>query len=120
MVSFTTLPKAPGTDLRAVRRKIIENLEDQLLSAQAMIEGKPYTEVKRKWLDRRGKKLYLIIRISNRPLTDQDGEILAIEIGDDTRAPEVITEVIEAIKAGELDQQIDAHIAATPPRKRRK
>jgi len=90
----------------AMKAALIANLERQLTSARAMVDGKPCPEVKRKWYFRDGEgKVRLRLRLGVSVLELGDG-ITDVVVGEDQALPKAIETVLAAVKAGELDETI--------------
>jgi hypothetical protein len=108
------------------RIKLLDNLEEQKSSAQALLDGKEYFGVKavwqtsesgektkttaqrrvRKWFyTNDGSSWYLEVRYGNKPLQLAKGKT-AIVIATKDKLVETIDKVIEAVKANELDGAI--------------
>ena len=125
--------KAVMTDSVAERRiKLLSNLDEQKLAAQAVLGGKEYYGEKTVWkTDDSGKKIkttaqrrvrqwfytndgstwYLEVRYANKPLQLAKG-MTAIVIATKDKLVETIEQVIEAVKANELDAAITAAVDA--------
>ena len=121
--------KVVVTDSVAERRiKLLSNLDEQKLAAQAVIEGKEYYGEKSVWqTNDNGEKIkttaqrrvrqwfytndgstwYLEVRYANKPLQLAKGKT-AIVIATKDKLVETIEQVIEAVKANELDAAITA------------
>ena len=112
------------------RGLLVHNLKRQLASAQAMVKGEAYFETRseyvedesgqrvkqdvkkpiRKWYWRDHEDhMRFSLRIRNKAI-EIEKDKTDILIGEDKQLPIAITVMIDAIKAGELDQQIKAHI----------
>jgi hypothetical protein len=101
----------------AAKAALIKNLERQLTSARAMIDGKPCPEVKRKWYLRDGDgKVRLRMRVGPYVL-DMGNGMTDIVVGDDKALPKSIETVAAAVKGGELDEQIRQALSRRKPRK---
>ena len=101
----------------AAKAKLLKNLDRQLTSAKAMLEGKPCPEVKRKWYTRDAEgKARLRLRVGASVLDLGDG-MTDIVVGDDKALPKAIETVVAAVKGGELDERIKTALAARKPRK---
>jgi hypothetical protein len=101
----------------AAKAALIKNLERQLTSAKAMIDGKPCPEVKRKWYLRDGDgKVRLRMRVGPYVL-DMGNGMTDIVVGDDKALPKSIETVVAAVKGGELDEQIKQALSRRKPRK---
>ena len=111
-------PVAAKSDpLSAAKAGLLKNLERQLNSASAMIDGKPCPEVKRKWYLRDGDgKARLRIRVGPYVL-DMGNGMTDIVVGDDRALPKSIETVVAAVKGGELDEQIRQALSRRKPRK---
>jgi hypothetical protein len=101
----------------AAKAALLKNLERQLISARAMIDGKPCPEVKRKWYLRDGDgKVRLRMRVGPYVL-DMGNGMTDIVVGDDKALPKSIETVAAAVKGGELDEQIRQALSRRKPRK---
>ena len=101
----------------AAKAALLKNLERQLTSARAMIDGKPCPEVKRKWYLRDGDgKVRLRMRVGPYVL-DMGNGMTDIVVGDDKALPKSIETVVAAVKGGELDEQIKQALGKRKPRK---
>ena len=125
--------KAVATDRVAERRiKLLSNLDEQKLAAQAVLGGKEYYGEKTVWqtgdngekiktaAQRRvrqwfytndGSTWYLEVRYANKPLHLAKGKT-AIVIATKDKLVETIEQVIAAVKAHELDTVITAAVDA--------
>jgi hypothetical protein len=111
-------PAAVKSDpFAAAKAALLKNLERQLTSAKAMIDGKPCPEVKRKWYLRDGEgKVRLRMRVGPYVL-DMGNGMTDIVVGDDKALPKSIETVVAAVKGGELDEQIRQALSRRKPRK---
>ena len=101
----------------AAKAALLKNLERQLTSAKAMIDGKPCPEVKRKWYLRDGDgKVRLRMRVGPYVL-DMGNGMTDIVVSDDKALPKSIETVVAAVKGGELDEQIRQALSRRKPRK---
>ena len=101
----------------AAKAALLKNLERQLTSARAMIDGKPCPEVKRKWYLRDGDgKVRFRMRVGPFVL-DMGNGMTDIVVGDDKALPKSIETVVAAVKGGELDEQIKQALSRRKPRK---
>ena len=101
----------------AAKAALLKNLERQLTSARAMIDGKPCPEVKRKRYLRDGDgKVRLRMRVGPYVLDIGNG-MTDIVVGDDKALPKSIETVVAAVKGGELDEQIKQALGKRKPRK---
>lgn len=90
----------------AAKAKLLKNLNGQLTSARAMLDGKPFPEVKRKWYLRDAEgKVRLRLRVGPSVL-DLGNGMTDIVADDDKALPKTIETVVAAVKGGELDEQI--------------
>ena len=94
--------------------KLLADLERQSKAAQQMVDGKP-SELsdRQKWYYKVHGQMYFKLKVSNKLVVlgmDGKKELTAILIGPDKKAPEIIKQVIDAAKAGELDDQIKSII----------
>ena len=112
------------TDHRRV--KLIENLDDQLAMAEALIKGEIYRKYKQVWIqNEHGERVshdcekrvrawywmsaagcYFSVFYGSRVMK-LEGDNTAITVGTRDKLPEIIRTVIEAVKAGELDASIE-------------
>jgi hypothetical protein len=127
-----------GTDVEmnpedALRNKLITRLHGQEELAEAGLKEEQLTKTRYKfvtdsetgeskrvvaqkqlrrwwWTDEDGQVM-LTLRYGNRPLAIADGKC-TIEVGTLDKLPKVIETIIEAVKAGELDKQLNAAMAA--------
>ena len=101
----------------AAKAALLKNLERQLTSAKAMLDGKPCPEVKRKWYLRDGDgKVRLRMRVGPYVL-DLGNGLTDIVVSDDKALPKSIETVVAAVKGGELDEQIRQALSRRKPRK---
>ena len=123
--STSRRPQMSATDMR--RAKLIVKLDEQLAAAQALIDGKPFRvtrtqlikdddgnthrqEQERRlrtwfWHDITGKWM-MEIRYGAKVLEITKGK-RTIEVGARDQLPDTIKLIQEAVRAGELDQQIE-------------
>lgn len=110
-----------------LRMRLVEGLQEQIAAAEAMIKGEPFrryrdrmianTETGEKelksmpvcfrpwyWRDSDGK-FFVGLRYSNRWLDLKPGKS-AVEVGAVEELPKVLTKLLEAVNAGELDAVI--------------
>jgi hypothetical protein len=101
----------------AAKAALLKNLERQLTSARAMLDGKPCPEVKRKWYLRDGDgKVRLRMRVGPYVL-DMGNGMTDIVVSEDKALPKSIETVVAAVKGGELDEQIKQALSRRKPRK---
>lgn len=101
----------------AAKAALLANLERQLTSARAMLDGTPCPDVKRKWYFRDAdSKVRLRMRVGAHTLVIGDG-LTDIVAGEDKALPKTIETVIAAVKAGELDEPIRNALSIRKPRK---
>ena len=120
------LQKRTQNKIEIRRAKLIEKLEDQLAMAEALIKGENFRKYKQVWgIDERGERIkidrikrirawylisaagcYLSIFYGSRVIK-LDGENTAITVGPRDKLPDTIRAVIDAVKAGELDKNIE-------------
>lgn len=77
-----------------------------------MVERKPSKLSERqKWYNRRDAdgNLLFCVKISNKIVEFQKGKPFIV-VGDDKKLPSVVENMIAAVKAGELDQLIEARV----------
>ncbi len=105
---------------------LLTNLTNQLKAAEAMVVGKPYLVTKMQtveengvnvrkpverplrhwyWRDSTGAVRFAV-RVSNKRIELAKG-MTDIVVGEDKELPSVITQVIDAVNAGELDKVIE-------------
>lgn len=136
-LTFTQLRRGARSTPAEIRRsKLIAKLEEQLHLARATLEQRSYTVTKRAWnRDQDGNKTRIEQQREVRPWWWQEGDAIAmvvrygakpLELAKGKRAitvaqmaalPEVITTIMAAVRAGELDGAMDAVVTATKPRK---
>jgi len=117
------------------RDNLISKLSEQSALAQAEAEGKKYSVTKNAWSrDEAGNKtritrdklirpwyfqdggvMSLVIRYGARPLELAKGK-RAVTVANLAGIPEVISTIIAATKAGELDAAMEAAVAAGKPK----
>lgn len=109
------------------REKLIGKLEEQLALAEALLSGDRYQTMRKVWQTNAAGERVRIERPKRvRPwywlnaagcffsvyygskLIKLEGEMTAISMGDRSELPAVIRAVIEAVRAGELDEAIEA------------
>lgn len=114
------------TKIEQRRVKLTEKLEEQLALVEALIGGRRYEPLRKVWQTNAAGERVRIERPKRvRPwywlnaagcffsvyygskLIKLDGEMTAISVGDRSELPEVIKAVIEAVRAGELDEAIE-------------
>jgi hypothetical protein len=109
------------------RAKLIEKLEEQLGMAEALLKGQKYSKTRKAWetndagervqIDR-PKRIrswfweteegcFVNLWYGSKMMIIQDG-MSAIQIGKRSELPDGIRNIIEAVRAGELDVQIEA------------
>jgi hypothetical protein len=115
------------TKIEQRRAKLIEKLEEQLALAEALLCDERYQPLRKVWQTNASGERVKIERPKRvRPwywlnaagcffsvyygskLIKLDGEMTAISLGDRSQLPTVIGAVIEAVRAGELDEAIEA------------
>ena len=114
------------TKVEQRRVKLISKLEEQLALAEALISGERYEPLRRVWATSSDGERVRIERPKRvRPwywlnaagcffsiyygskLLKLDGEMTAVSLGDRSELPDAIQEMIEAVRAGELDFAIE-------------
>lgn len=114
------------TKVEQRRAKLISKLEEQLALAEALISGERYEPLRKVWAtDAHGQRVRIERPKRVRPwywlnaagcffsvyygskLLRLEGDMTAISLGDRTEVPEAIKNVIEAVRAGELDLVIE-------------
>lgn len=120
------------------RLKLISKLEEQAQLAKCQIEGKKFSVLKNAWTrDDAGNKtrvqreknlrpwwfpngagITMTCKYGSRDLEIQKGK-KALSLGDIPAVLEVVPVLIEAVRAGELDQSIEQAIAAGKSKKAR-
>jgi hypothetical protein len=123
MANLSKLTLAPrpvpvkSDPFEAAKAALLANLERQLTSARAMLDGTPCPDVKRKWYFRdTSGKVRFRMRVGAHTLAIGDG-LTDIVAGDDKALPKTIETVISAVKAGELDEPIRTALSTRKPRK---
>lgn len=102
------------------KAKLLKNLDGQLSSAKAMLEGKPCPEVKRKWYLRDADgKVRLRLRVGPSVL-DLGNGMTDIVAGDYKALPKTIETVVAAVKGGELDEHIRTALSQRKSRNTKK
>ncbi len=115
------------TKIEQRRAKLIGKLEEQLALAEALLSGERYQPLRKVWQTNAAGERVRIERPKRvRPwywlnaagcffsvyygskLIKLDGEMTAISLGDRSELPAVIRAVVEAVRAGELDEAIEA------------
>ncbi len=111
------------------KAKLLSNLNTQLKAAQAMVNGETFTIPKMKTVEENGQKIRkevqafvrkwywrdsegkvrFALRVSNKVLEVQKGKTDFV-VADDKELPNLIENLINAVKAGELDSQIKTRI----------
>jgi hypothetical protein len=109
------------------RAKLLEKLDDQLGMVQALIDGEVYTRMRRIWrTDENGQRVLVERPKRTRPWYWMSGAggcyfqvwygskvlelkpgMTAVQVGTKEELPDVIRSVMEAVKFGELDIQIE-------------
>ncbi len=109
------------------RAKLLEKLDDQLGMVQALIDGEVYTRMRRVWrTDENGQRVLVERPKRTRPWYWMSGAggcyfqvwygskvlelkpgMTAVQVGTKEELPDVIRSVMEAVKFGELDIQIE-------------
>ena len=114
------------TKIEQRRAKLIEKLEEQYSLAEALISGVKYEPLRKVWhTNSEGERVRIERPKRLRPwywlnadgcffsvyygskLIKLDGEMTAISLEDRSELPAVIQAVIEAVRAGELDEAIE-------------
>jgi len=132
--SLTITAREENADIDPFQRakeKLIQNLKQQQLAADAMVKGEAYTvprtitveedgvkvrkEVNKPikawyWRDSVGQVRFSV-RVANKRIELAKGST-DIVVGDDTALPQVIATVLKAVEAGELDKIVAATVAA--------
>ena len=99
---------------------LLKNLGAQLEAAKLMIEGKPSKLTERqKWFNRRDAddNLLFCVKVSNKQIELQKGKPFIV-VGEDKTLPVIVEKLIAAVKAGELDEQIEARVKERQKQKR--
>ncbi len=115
------------TKIEQRRAKLIEKLEEQYALAEALISGGRYEPLRKVWqTNSQGERVRIERPKRLRPwywlnaagcffsvyygskLIKLNGEMTAISLGDRSELPAVIRAVIEAVRAGELDEAVEA------------
>jgi 6-phosphogluconate dehydrogenase (decarboxylating) len=107
----------PATSAKAT---LLKNLEAQLEAATLMVEGKPSNLTERqKWFNRRDAdgKLLFGVKVSNKVIELQKGKPFIV-VGEDKTLPSIVDKMIAAVKAGELDERIEARVKERQKQKR--
>lgn len=118
------------TPLQRAKSKLIQNLKQQLASAEAMVDGKPFmvprtitieedgVRVRKQvnkpiktwyWRDLAGQVRFSV-RVANKAVEIEKGKTDII-VGKDEDLPETVTKVLKAVEAGELDKVLTAAVA---------
>ena len=115
------------------RSNLIAKLTEQMELAKAQAEGKPFVVVKSGWArDEAGSKqriqkekivrpwwwndgaaLSMVVRYGAKPLELGAKGKRAVTVANLAAIPATISTVIDAVRAGELDQSIEATVAAS-------
>jgi hypothetical protein len=123
-LKFSAAPVRGTPDPKIHRRaRFMEHLEEQLAMADASLKGEHFTKSRQKWMtDEAGNKtlvtrarrmkawwtqdpvgaVTLVIRYGNKPFEIEKGKA-AVEVGAKEKLPDVLKTLIEATRAGELD-----------------
>ena len=124
--------RAPRTPQEVRREKLIAKLDEQFALAQAQSEGRRYVVMKAAWTrDADGNKqrvqrekvvrpwwwpegdgLSLVVRYGAKQIELSRGK-RAISIAQPGQLPDVLTTLIAAVKAGELDAAMESAVSAT-------
>ena len=117
--------------LAKAKAKLLTNLNTQLQAAQAMVNGETFTVPKMKTVEENGQKtrkevqalvrkwywrdsegnVRFAVRVSNKVLEVQKGKTDFV-VGDDKELPNLVEQLINAVKAGEFDAQIKSRVEA--------
>ena len=109
------------------RAKLLEKLDDQLGMIQALIDGETYTRTRKVWRENEAGERVLVERVKRtRPWYWMSGAggcyfqvwygskvlelkpgMTAVQVGTKEELPDVIRSIMEAVKFGELDIQIE-------------
>ena len=132
--SLTFATREENTDVDPFQRakaKLIQNLKQQQLAADAMAKGETYmvprtvtvdedgVKVRKEvnkpikawyWRDSTGQ-LRFSVRVANKRIELSKGKS-DIVVGADKELPQVIATVLKAVEAGELDKTVTATLAA--------
>ncbi len=115
-LSNLTLVETPryNDKFALVKAKLMSDLDRQITAATQMVDGKrSELSDRQKWYFKTNGKMYFKVKFSNKLVVlGKSGktELTDVLIGADKEAPNVIKQVIDAAKAGELDEQIKAII----------
>ncbi len=124
-------PVNPATAEHGFRTKLLRYLAEQKALAEAEIAGTTFAvsrrvtrtneagekvrvdverRVRKGWFTDAGGKTFFQLRYGSKPLEFAKG-MNAVEVSDISEVPEIVTSIIEAINAGELDPQLKSAIA---------
>ncbi len=124
-------PTNPTTSEHAFRAKLLGYLAEQKALAEAEIAGTPFSatrrvtrtndagekarvdvprHVRKGWFTDTSGKTFFQLRYGSKPLEFAKG-MNAVEVQGLNEVPEIITSIMEAINAGELDPQLKGAIA---------
>jgi len=124
-------PANPGKSEHGFRTKLLNYLAEQRALAEAEIAGTPFQatkkvtrtneagekvrvdaprHVRKGWFTDATGKMFFQLRYGSKPLEFAKG-MNAVEVAERNALPGVIGSIIEAVNAGELDQQLTAAIA---------
>ena len=126
-LKVTARPEKNTSILSKRKDRLLRRLDEQRQLAQGLADNKPVTIYREKWvkntegvqeLERIPRKTpkwfyqsngtwFLEIRIGTTKI-ELEKDCTAIEVGDKNGLVDVIDTIVEAVKAGELDKQIEA------------
>jgi hypothetical protein len=132
-LTFAAQPVAPKSPTMVRRAKLVAHLEQQKLLAvdphyvrklqkwvaQESGEKQPVEITKRVqpwWRTDEAGNLFLTVRYGAKPLEFEKGKA-AILLKDGAKLVATIEMLIAAVRAGELDQQLETHLQSQPLRK---
>lgn len=108
------------------RAKLLEKLDDQLAMVQALLDGESFSRIRRIWKTNEAGERILVERPKRmRPwywmgasgcyfqvwygskVVELKPGMTAVQVGSKDELPDVIRDIMEAVKLGELDLQIE-------------
>ncbi len=132
--SLTFAAREENTDVDPFQRakaKLIHNLKQQQLAADAMVKGEAYMVPRTITVEQDGVKIHkqinkpiktwywrdsvgqvrFSVRVANKRMELSKGKS-DIVVGADEELPQVVATVLKAVEAGELDKAVTAAVAA--------
>lgn len=107
-------PSARAVGKKSPRARLLFSLEKQLEMAELVAKGKPVPKTssgkstKTWWVEHNGT-VFLQMYLGNSKM-NFGKDLNALEIGEITRLPEAIREIMEGVEAGDFDEHMRRHM----------